>query len=127
MASGLSAADESGWAINAHRQPGPTPFNIDYDTKRARAKATGRSAVLRGSKTSPLRGWLRQNNLKGPRNSISVWEEASSLAFGSPASRRWALLTANFIELSNFQEVCAFCITFQLLVDPPNWINQYLL
>ena len=52
MASGLSAADESEWTCRAYRQAGHTPFNIGDVTKRARAKATGRSAVLGGSKTS---------------------------------------------------------------------------
>ena len=52
MASGLSAADESEWTSRAYRQAGHTPFNIDDVTKRARAKATGRSAVLDGPETS---------------------------------------------------------------------------
>ena len=52
MASGLSAADESEWTSRAYRRAGHTPFNIDDATKRGRAKATGRSAVMGGSKTS---------------------------------------------------------------------------
>ena len=65
MTSRLSAADESEWTINAYRQPGHTPFNIDDFTKRARAKATGRSAVLGGSKTS--KNTLDKKNTGGDR------------------------------------------------------------
>ena len=44
--------DESEWASKAYRQPGHIPFNIGDVTKRARAKATGRSEIFGGSMTS---------------------------------------------------------------------------
>ena len=61
----ISAADEGEWTSRAYRQAGHTPFNIGDVTKRARTKATGRSAVLCGSKYSKSK--LDKKNTGGVR------------------------------------------------------------
>ena len=65
MGSELSAAEESEWASRAYRQPGHIPSIIGDVSKRARAKATGRSAVLGVTKISKNK--LDKKNTAGGR------------------------------------------------------------
>ena len=102
LASGLSAADESEWTSRAYRQVGYTPFTIDDANKRARAKATGRSEVLGGSKTS--RNILDNKNTGGVRKINKSATKAPSAA--AAAKKPTAKVVA---KQKNYKKKYHFC------------------